>query len=142
MSWGSWWKSLFPRRSIVAPPPRRLDGRSKMLLSLSTPSRCCPKTNRVGSRAKRPSLFFRRWTVNMRLAKWTKSESKILQASHQAWVMDVYWSLFRSRTGPISFAKQADPDRKKPLVGIKAIMRANAGGYLTRKKPALVRCLP
>jgi hypothetical protein len=35
MSLGSWWKSLFPRSSIVAPSPRRLDGRSKMLLEHS-----------------------------------------------------------------------------------------------------------
>jgi hypothetical protein len=33
MSWGSWWKSLSPRGS--APSPRRLDGRSKMLLEHS-----------------------------------------------------------------------------------------------------------
>jgi hypothetical protein len=35
MSWGSWWKSLFPQGSIVAPPPRRLDGRGKLLLEHS-----------------------------------------------------------------------------------------------------------
>jgi hypothetical protein len=35
MSWGSWWKSLFPRGSIAAPRPRRLDGRSKLLLEHS-----------------------------------------------------------------------------------------------------------
>jgi hypothetical protein len=33
MSWSSWWKSLFPRGSAL--PPRRLDGRSKMLLEHS-----------------------------------------------------------------------------------------------------------
>jgi len=73
--------------------------------------------------------------------RWTKWESKISQASPRGWTTDVYLSLCRSRIGAISFAKQADPDSEKPLVGIKA-MRANAGGYLTRKKPALVRCLP
>ncbi len=35
MSWGSWWKSLFPQGSIVAPPPRRLAGRGKLLLEPS-----------------------------------------------------------------------------------------------------------
>jgi hypothetical protein len=33
MSWGSWWNSLFPGGSVVVPPPRRLDGRSKTLLA-------------------------------------------------------------------------------------------------------------
>jgi hypothetical protein len=35
MSWGSWWNSLFAGGSVVVPPPRRLDGRSKMLLGHS-----------------------------------------------------------------------------------------------------------
>jgi hypothetical protein len=35
MSLESWWKSLFSGRSVVAPPPRRLDGRSKTLLAAS-----------------------------------------------------------------------------------------------------------
>src|ERR1700680_3449107 len=35
MSWGGCWKSRFSRGPIIAPHPRRLDGRSKALLGAS-----------------------------------------------------------------------------------------------------------
>jgi hypothetical protein len=35
MGLGSWWQSLFPNGSVVAPSPRRLDGGSKTLLATS-----------------------------------------------------------------------------------------------------------
>jgi hypothetical protein len=102
MSWGSWWRSLFPRGSNAAPPPRRLDGRSKKLLEHSI--KTLPYDEPGWITSKEAKSLFCQWTINTLSARWTKWESKKSQASPPVWATDVYLNSCRSRTGSTSFA--------------------------------------